>query len=224
VRRIINIVTIDEQFKDQTPGMRLLYKVARVVVPPIVHLVSPYKVVGRDLRTLKGPYLVCLNHTAQWDALLSAVMLLPRKTSFMAKSTLFDKKFMQWLITAVGAIPVRRGEADTTAIKNALNVLDEGRLFVIFPEGTRNLKQDGSIAPFLSGAGLVAMKAKVPVLPVYIHNGGRYRFMKPVTIHVGDPVDLSDMMGKRVNNSALEECMDRIYRAMDELRKKAQKK
>ena len=224
IRRILNIVTVDEQFKGQTHVMRWLYKAARVVVPPIVHLVSPYKVIGTDIRKLKGPYLVCFNHTALWDALLAAEMLLPRKTAFMAKSSLFDKKFMRWIITAVGAVPVRRGEADTTAIKNALAVLDEGRIFAIFPEGTRNLKQDGSIAPFLSGAGLVALKAKVPVLPIYIHNGGKYRFMKPIEIYAGEPVDLSDMMGKRVNNSALEKCTGRIYEAMDELRKKAEKK
>lgn len=224
VKRIVNVVNNDELRRGYTFWMRAFYRLAKVVVTAMIHIGTPYRVVGGNLRGLKGPWLVCINHVAQWDALVTAEMFLPRKTSFMAKSSLFHHKAMNWIITALGAIPVRRGEADTSAIKKALNALEEGRVFAVFPEGTRNLKQDGSIAPLHTGAGLIAMKAKVPVLPIYIHHGGKYRFLHPFTVYMGQPVELSDLMGKRINNSLLEEVMDRIYQEMTRLKKIAEKR
>ncbi len=223
VARIVNVIQLDERRSGSTFWMRTFYRAAKVVVPILLHFATPYRVVGGNLRGLKGPWLVCINHAALWDALVVAEMFLPRKASFMAKSSLFHHKAMNWIITALGAIPVRRGEADTSAIKKAVNALDEGRILAIFPEGTRNLKQDGSIAPLHTGAGLIAMKAKVPVLPIYIHHGGKYRFLHPFTIYMGQPVDLSDLAGSRVNSSLLEEVTGRIYQEMLRLKNIAEK-
>lgn len=90
---------------------------------------------------------------------------LPRQLTFMAKEELFKGAF-GWLIRSLGAFPVKRGDADTEAIKQALALLDEERALLVFPEGTRG---DGvTLLPINRGVTLLARRSAAPVLPVAI--------------------------------------------------------
>lgn len=133
------------------------------------------------------------------------------KYTFMAKEELFEiNPIFSWLISKLGAFPVRRGAKDNTAIEKALESLGEGRIFVIFPEGTRS--KDGTLGRAKSGVTIIAAQAKVPVVPVYIQYG-RKKFRQNIYISIGEKipakhfdVDISDRkMLKQVSSTIMDE-------------------
>lgn len=111
-----------------------------------------------------GALLVC-NHQSFFDPIL-VTMALTRESSYMARDSLFRNRWFKRLIEHLNAFPVRRNEADLSAIKGALRRLKRGLVLVMFPEGTRT--SDGQIAAMLPGLAAVAKKARIPIVPTLI--------------------------------------------------------
>ncbi|CQR74336.1 1-acyl-sn-glycerol-3-phosphate acyltransferase [Sporomusa ovata DSM 2662] len=112
-----------------------------------------------------GGAIIAANHISLWDPPVVGTAL-PRRAHFMAKEELFANPVFGWLISKLGAFPVKRGAADRTAIKTALTLLKKGSILVIFPEGTRS--KDGKLGTPEAGLALLALKAGVPVIPAAI--------------------------------------------------------
>ncbi|GBL43555.1 1-acyl-sn-glycerol-3-phosphate acyltransferase 1, chloroplastic [Verrucomicrobiota bacterium] len=112
-----------------------------------------------------GACLFASNHQSMVDPPLIGSCL-PREISFVARRTLFDNPIFGFIIRACNSIPLDRGQADVGAIRAALAALAAGRGLLIFPEGTRSA--DGVIAEAKAGAGLLACKSGVPVVPIHI--------------------------------------------------------
>ena len=111
-----------------------------------------------------GAVLAC-NHQSFLDPMVVGLGL-RRQVSYMARDSLFRNLAFGWLIRSLNAFPVKRNTADVGAIKEALRRLKNGRLVLLFGEGTRT--RDGRIAPLESGIVMLARKAQVPVIPVAI--------------------------------------------------------
>lgn len=124
-------------------------------------------VLGREnIPAQKGGYIIACNHQRYSDPPLIASQIKGR-FSFMAKSELFEKNALfTWLIKRCGAFPVSRGAGDTSAIDRAISDIEKGKIFVIFPEGTRS--KDGTLGRGKSGVALIAAQANAPILPVCI--------------------------------------------------------
>ncbi len=91
----------------------------------------------------------------------------PRQVFYMAKQELFDiHPALTFLIYRLGAFPVNRGARDTAAIDYSLQLLREGRVLGMFPEGTRNRGQP--LGRGRSGTVRVALEAGVPVVPAAV--------------------------------------------------------
>lgn len=147
-----------------------------------------------------GPCLIASNHQSMLDPPLIGG-LLPEEIAFVARKTLFENPFFGWIIRGCRALPLDRDDVDLGAIRRALAVLAEGRKLLIFPEGTRSA--DGVLMPAKAGAGLLALKSGVPVIPVRIRGardvlprGGfvpagsariRVRFGRPLSTSELDP-------------------------------------
>lgn len=116
-------------------------------------------------RVPDGPCLFAANHQSMLDPPLIGG-LIPREIAFVARKTLFHNPVFGGVIRACRAIPLDREEADLAAIRRTLAVLAEGRALLIFPEGTRSA--DGELQPAKSGAGLLALRSGVPVVPIRI--------------------------------------------------------
>src|ERR1035438_5296497 len=86
----------------------------------------------------------------------------------MARDSLFKGGVLSYLLELWNAFPVKRGSADLTAIRMAVERLDSGHMVNIFPEGTRS--EDGSIGNVASGFSLILRrcKAEVALVPVLI--------------------------------------------------------
>ena len=196
-----------------------VYRVGRVIMPAVTTLLFPYA--NRETVNLahrEGPFLVYCNHISMWDPVILGVMLLPRRTYFMAKEELCVNPFVTWLLKALGAILVKRGASDMQAIRSSLQVLRDGDVFAIFPEGTRNKERDGSLLPFYNGVSLIALRAQVPCIRVYIDPPGAYRLFRRVRIFVGQPVSFDDLReGKRLTGETLDLATRRMREGMESL-------
>ena len=158
------------------------------------------KVEGRENIPDEGSVLIVSNHRSYWDPPLLAIAVWKRRVFFMAKEELFEAPILSSLIKHWGnAFPVKRGRADIKALKTALEVLKGGELLCIFPEGQR--APAGKFLRPKWGAGMVALKAKVPIVPCLIEGSekliGKERLfsgLPKVTIRFGKPfrIDLED--------------------------------
>jgi 1-acyl-sn-glycerol-3-phosphate acyltransferase len=147
--------------------------------------------------------LLCPNHVSDADP-AAIYWGLGRPAWYMAKSELFSVPVLGSLMRFFQAFPVKRDTADRAALKRAEELLKEGNLVVIFPEGGGNF--DNTLQPLHPGALLIAMKTRVPIIPVAIKNTalvwpyGKLKLQfspKPVEIVFGEPLDLSDLYDKR---------------------------
>lgn len=202
-----------------------IYRLAIAVVPLFMRMVFPCVTdVTRELGRREGPFILYCNHISMWDPLVAAVCLRPRRAFFMAKSELEVNGFISWLLRSVGAIWVKRGESDMQAIRLSLKVLKEGHVFGIFPEGTRNKKRDGSLLPFFGGVSLIALKANVPCIPMYIEPRTAYRPFRRTHVYVGDPITFDDLReGKRVTGEILDRATARMEDGLRALMPDAEK-
>ena len=178
-----------------------------------------------DLQTVPklGPLIIISNHTGQIEVPLIFAHLQPRHMTGWAKVESWDNKFLNWVFGVWGMIPVRRGEADTHALKAALRALEKGRIFGIAPEGTRNYS--GKLRRALPGAVLVALRANAPIIPV-AHWGGEdfmknFKHFKRTDFHirVGEPFKINVNGAKvtaEMRQQIVDEMMVQIARMMPE--------
>lgn len=171
------------------------------------------RVRGRDRVPLSGGVVVVANHSSMADGpiLFGA---LPRRVTFLIKQEMF-KGVVGVLLCKIGQIPVKRGEADRTALTSALSVLKAGGVIGIFPEGTRG---EGDVANAQNGAAWLARTGGAMVLPVACR--GTYQakgFRPPVDVLIGEPFHLPDGKGRAALGVATEQVRDRLATLVAEL-------
>jgi len=125
------------------------------------------KVEGLEQIQGKGPYIFMSNHQGGYD-IFALHSHLPFDFKWLAKKELFSIPFFGWTLTAAGYISIdRKGSRDTVrAMNEAAQKIQDGMSVVIFPEGSRS--PDGLIQPFKKGGFTLAIKSKVPIIPVAI--------------------------------------------------------
>ncbi len=165
-------------------------------------LLFDLKVKGVENVPRKGGVLIVANHQSYLDPMLVGVRL-PRATSFLAKSELFNNRFTRWILSKLCAFSVRQGEGDIGAVREAIRRLKEGRALVIFPEGSRT--QTGELDAVQPGVGLIARKAGVPVVPCIIEGSFAawrrgLKIFKPGPVHVrfGVPMRLEHLKSGQI--------------------------
>ncbi len=143
----------------------------------IFKIIFPIKLVGKDNLPQEGPAILCSNHISLLDPIVLGCISEPHVT-FMAKKELFEIPIMRKVIKFLGALPVKRGQVDRTAIKSSLKELSNNQVFGIFPEGTRNSRNKKP----LKGVGFLAAKSCAPVVPITIK--GPYRLFRTTKVIV----------------------------------------
>jgi 1-acyl-sn-glycerol-3-phosphate acyltransferase len=102
------------------------------------------------------------NHQSYLDPMVCGGII-QRRVSFLARESLFKHWLFGRMITSLGVIPVKLGEADISAMRKVIDVLKQGRGVCLFPEGTRTM--DGKITPFKPGFGLLCRRGNAAVVP-----------------------------------------------------------
>lgn len=112
-----------------------------------------------------GGCLVVANHVSFLDP-TTIGLALRRDCFFLARKTLFKPPVMDWLLPVCNVVPIDRDGADMSGLRRIIKLLRAGEAVMLFPEGTRS--PDGNLRAAREGAGFVAAKAGVPVLPARI--------------------------------------------------------
>jgi 1-acyl-sn-glycerol-3-phosphate acyltransferase len=143
--------------------------------------------------------VVVCNHQSLAD--IPLISNLPWEMKWMAKEALFKIPVVGWMMRLSGDISVDRKKprSGALALLKAQQVLEQKCSVMIFPEGTRTL--DGRVRQFTDGAFHLAIKARVPVLPLVIEGSrdcipkNSWKFGKPshIFLKVLPPVDTSSM-------------------------------
>lgn len=178
-------------------------------------IVFRVKCVGQENIQNKGAYIICANHTSNWDAPI-LVSNLKRKVYVMAKAELFKNKFIKWLGDKCCVFSVKRGMRDIESIKYSLKLLKDGEILVIFPEGTRKgLEKNGKAQ---NGVAYMAIRTGVPVIPVGIQ--GEMKPFRKVKLNIGEPLDFSQYKSNKPEKEILDkvskEIMDNIIMLTNE--------
>ncbi|OGW62883.1 MAG: hypothetical protein A2V83_08325 [Nitrospirae bacterium RBG_16_64_22] len=150
------------------------------------------RVRGRENIPDAGGAIIAANHASYLDPPLVGVSM-GRQLRYMAAEELFRVPVFGPLIRSVGSFPVKRGEDDRSALREAVRQLKQGHLLLVFPEGTRSF--DGELGEGKAGIGFIALHAGVPVVPAFVQGAhdalprGRW-WVKPaqVTVRFGPPI------------------------------------
>lgn len=122
---------------------------------------------GLEHMPASGAAILVTNHVNFIEPLLLYV-LLPRQVTGLAKAELWGNPISRWVAQSWGSIPIRRGEIDLAAIRRALQVLQEGGVLGLAPEGTRS--HDGRLRRGRAGVALLALRAPdTLILPVAVY-------------------------------------------------------
>jgi 1-acyl-sn-glycerol-3-phosphate acyltransferase len=160
--------------------------------PPIAGLVrvfAPLRVYGRDRIPLHGPLVLCFNHFSWLDPWAFG-SLVPRTIYYVAKQEAHDNPLIGPFIRLFGTSSVRRGESDREAIRSMREVVRRGDALGMFPEGTRQEREPGTVR---SGAAMIAVQEQVPVVCGAIEGTQDWKFgnFHRISLAFGEPLDLS---------------------------------
>ena len=153
------------RFGNGAPTPKLWYRLARRIFQVTMCAMWRVRVFNRHLEPASGGALYICNHQSYLDPMLMSFAL-RRPMSYMARASLFRMPGFRHVIESLNALPVKRGAADTAALKEATRRLKAGGQLVVFAEGTRTT--DGRIGPFLPGVAMLARRAAEWTVPVVI--------------------------------------------------------
>ena len=171
--------------------------------------------------TEQGVVVVC-NHRSSIDPFFLQVCC-QRPMHWMVAREYCEHPAFRWFLTACEVIPVNRGGIDTASTKMAIRYAQEGGRVGMFPEGRINMTTQ-LMLPIRPGAVLVALRARVPILPCYI-SGSPYLgtpwspfFMTArVRVQFGDVIDLMPHYDQEPDDQLVREVMTRVVREIARL-------
>lgn len=114
---------------------------------------------------LEGPVILAPVHRSNLDSIIVACSA-KRRVRAIGKESLFTNAAFAWVNSALGAIPVRRGEADRVAMKASQEIIGGGAMMIVFPEGTR--QSGDAVAGVFDGTTYLAQKTGAPIIPIGI--------------------------------------------------------
>ncbi len=179
--------------------MKPVYRIARTIIYPIFKWLLPVKFVGFEELDKSGGYILCANHTSMSDPCFISVKM-KRQIYYMAKAEIFKVPLLKGVAVAAGAFAVERGSGDMSAIHHAEELIKEGHILGIFPEGTRH--KTGAPRKAKSGIAYIALHTKADILPVSIYREGKFSIFKKTTVRCGKIVHYSDMVDEKASDRA----------------------
>ena len=178
----------------------MLYSFARSLFVLFFRIFYRYKFPRNQNIPAGEAFIVCANHTSYLDPPFVGCLISGKKVHFMAKEELFGYFLLGRGIKAVGAFPVKRGAIDRGALTYSINLLKEGHVLGVFPEGKRI--KTGNLGEILHGPAYIALKSQRPILPVVIKwPSGIFR---PVRVKTGSLIYFQDegKIGKKAIENA----------------------
>src|SRR3954451_3490 len=202
----------------------MAYWVVKAILTPIFRFFWRVKVEGVEHVPAQGGAILAGNHLAVFDSFFLPLVL-KRRVTFVAKAEYFEDPKTAWFFRAVGQIPIKRGggSASMRALESAKEVLAEGALFGIYPEGTRS--PDGRLYKGHSGVARLALRTGAPVVAVAMIGTREAqpigqampRVFMPITIRFSRPLTFERFAERADEPRALRQITDEIMYELREL-------
>lgn len=169
-----------------------MYNFVRILLSIFYKTFYKVTIVNKEkIENAKG-VVISGNHLSNHDPLLFPAFF-EKNIRFIAKEELFKIVFVKQALEATGAIPIKRGTFDRTAINNSIKLLKEGEVIGIFPEGTRSHSKDLDLGQSHNGASFIATRAKTKIIPFAIIPNKNFRIFSSIKIVVGDEIDAASL-------------------------------
>ena len=187
----------------------------RVLVVPFYYLVKPFRYFG-NRKVKDGACVYVVNHYTMLDAVYP-VATTWESMHFVAKREIMEHWFLGPFARGVKAIPVNRDGNDVRGLLDCFKCLKNNEKIVIFPEGTRN-KTDEDMLPFKPGAAVMAIRCKVPIIPMVIYK--KPRFFRCAHILIGDPFEFTEYYDRKLTDEDIARADGELRARMMEMRAK----
>jgi 1-acyl-sn-glycerol-3-phosphate acyltransferase len=198
----------------------VVYWLIKGILKPLFRATYRVRVEGLEHVPKDGPAIIAANHLSFLDSFFIPLVIKRRKMTYLAKADYFKSWKTSWFFKSVGQISCERegGEKSQQSLQIALEVLREGKLLGIYPEGTRS--PDGLLHRGRTGVARLALAAGVPVIPCGTAGIDkvmpkeakfpRLRGHLPVTVRFGRPLDFSRYSGRERDRFVLRSVTDEI--------------
>jgi 1-acyl-sn-glycerol-3-phosphate acyltransferase len=206
-----------------------------VLVLPVMNLAVRFRFHHPERMPQAGAFVLAPNHYSEIDPVVMGVVSwkLGRAPRFLAKASLFKNPVLGWLLRTSGQIPVERaGSRSHAALRAAEELVEKGRMVVVYPEGSLTREPDLWPMRGKTGAVRIALERDIPIIPA-AHWGTQAlmpRYGKKVSLFprktidviIGEPLDLSAYRGRPIDQASLlkatAELMDAIAHLLAEVR------
>jgi 1-acyl-sn-glycerol-3-phosphate acyltransferase len=192
-----------------------------IAIGPWLKLVFRPHVEGAENVPASGPAILASNHLSYADWLFMPLTL-PRRVTFVAKAEYFTTPglkgwFQRKFFSGAGQVPIDRSGASAAegALSSARQILGDGDLFGIYPEGTRS--HDGRLYRGKTGVARLALETGVPVVPVAVLGtdvdappGKKFGTFTRPGVRFGKPLDFSRYEGMENDRYILRAITDEI--------------
>jgi 1-acyl-sn-glycerol-3-phosphate acyltransferase len=170
---------------------------------------------GRGNVPVSGAAIIAPVHRSNVDFGFTP-FLTKRKLFFMAKEELWKVEWFGRLLSSFGVFPVHRSGTDRESVRRAEDVLRQGHLLVMFPEGSR--RSGDEIGELMEGVAFLAARTGAPIVPVGIFGSDQAMpkgsvFPKPraITVSVGEPIEIPGRgAGRRLARSQVHQLTDTL--------------
>jgi 1-acyl-sn-glycerol-3-phosphate acyltransferase len=207
----------------------MLNLITKLVLKPLAKAVYRPVIEGLEHVPRKGGVILASNHLSFIDSVVIPLTA-PRQVFFLAKAEYFTGTGVKGAISravftsVLNAVPVERGTYRSAAasLEQALEILEDGKAFGIYPEGTRSL--DGRLYRGKTGVAWLALTAGVPVVPVALEGpaeilpvGKRIPRIRTVTVRFGEPLHFDALHGQARSAKARRQVTDEVMAAIQAL-------
>ena len=198
------------------------------LVLPIISLIVRFRFFNKTKIPRTGPLIISPNHYSNIDPVVMGVAVwhMGRNPRFMAKASILRVPVLGWFLKLSGQIPVERGGSmrSQASLKAARLLAERGQSVIIYPEGSLTRDPDTWPMRGKSGAVRMALQAGVPIIPaahwgtqqIMARYSKKISFFprKTISCKIGDPVDLSDLVGRPLDQATLTEGTERLMAAI----------
>lgn len=197
----------------------MLYWFGKIVVAPFFYLIFRPVICNRKGLRSKGPVMYLCNHFSLADAVAIAAVC-PRGIRFMALEKLFEKPLGNAFFRSLNMLPAgESGGSRLGPVKRAIALLNEGYAFGIFPEGHRSPLYTEMDA-FEKGAAFIALRANVPIIPIYMDPLSWKRMKLRMT--VGERIEPEAVKAECPGQKPVDALTDRIMDELNTLRERTE--
>lgn len=165
------------------------------------------KIINPENVPKRGPAILAANHSSYLDFLI-VPSILKRRVRIIAAKELTTLPLIGWYARNDGCILVDRTKPGTKYFKNAMNLLENNQVLLVFPEGTRSL--DGKLGFWKRAFVRLSLITDAPIIPVAIKGtfedfpkNGKLKLKKNCEVMFGKPLKIDHIPGEKVTKEGL---------------------